>query len=176
MRRTAIVMAMVTTFGLGLMLGVAWAKKVVDESLYVGATPEAASSALLALAEEHAGRGSWERIRVARVYFLSGQPARGQAIFDEIIGTKVEASDWVRMGRVYHEVGDWESARGAFEKVIELEPDDEDWMVEIGAFYNLHGDRERAEELFRISFEDDPTNDRNLATAAGSYVGVEPGW
>ncbi len=113
---------------------------------------------------------------MARVFFLSGQPARGQAIFDDIIDTKVEASDWVRMGRVYHEAGDWESARNAFERVIELKPDDEDWMAEIGAYHNLHGDRERAEELFRISFEEDPTNDRNLATAAGSYVGVEPGW
>lgn len=176
MRRMTIVIAMMTTFGAGLALGVAWAKKTVDESLYVGAAPEAAASALLVLAEEHAGRGSWERIRVARVHFLSGDAARGQAIFDSIVDTKVEASDWVRMGRVYREAGDWESARRAFDMVVALEPEDEDWLAEIGAYHNLHGDRGRAEELFRRSFEEDPTNDRNLAVVAGSYVGVEPGW
>lgn len=176
MRRMTIMIAMTTTFGLGLALGVAWAKKSVDESLYVGADPDAAAAALLALAEEHAGRGSWERIHVARVYFLSGNRERGQAIFDAIIDTKVEASDWVRMGRVYHEAGDWESARQAFEKVVETDPEDEDWMAAIGAYYNLHGDRTRAEELFRMSFETDATNDRNLANVAGSYVGVEPRW
>ena len=38
--------------------------------------PLIAAAALLALAEEHAGRGSWERIHVARVYFLSGDRER----------------------------------------------------------------------------------------------------
>jgi tetratricopeptide (TPR) repeat protein len=176
MRRMTIVIGILTTFGLGLALGLAWAKKTVDESLYVGAPPDAAASALLELAEEHAGRGSWERIHVARVYFLSGDPERGQAIFDAIIDRKVEASDWVRMGRIYHEAGDWESAQRAFEKVIDLEPDDEDWMAAIGSYYNLHGDRARAEELFRRSFQDDPDDHWNLANAAGSYVGVDPQW
>ena len=174
MRRTMIVAAVVTTFGLGVALGTAWAKKVVDPSLYVGADPEIAAARLLELAEEQAGRGSWERIDVARVWFLSGDRERGQAIFDAIIERKVEASDWIRMGRIYHEAGDWESARAAFERVIELEPGDEDWMAEIGAYFNLHGDRARAEELFRRSFEDDANNNYNTATVAGSYVGVVP--
>ena len=66
----------------GVTVG-AWAgKKSVDRSLYEGAEPQAAAGALLALALDAAGDGSWEQIAVARMYLLSGQSEAGQAILD----------------------------------------------------------------------------------------------
>ena len=62
----------------------------------------------------------------------------------------------------------------AFDKVLQLAPDDEDWLAEIGAYYNLKGDRAKAEELFARSFKTESNNVYNTAKAAGSYVGVVP--
>lgn len=159
---------------LGLALGVAWAKNAkVESEMYVGKSPTEAAAALQALAEQQAGKGTWERIAVARVYFLSDQTAKGQAIFDAI-AVDDEPSDWIRMGRVYNEVGDWPKAKDAFDRVLAKKPKDEDWLAEIGAYYNLHGDREAAEEFFRRSFAEDAENHRNTSMVAGSYLGVQP--
>ena len=53
-------------------------------------------------------------------------------------------------------------------------PSPADYQAEIGAFYNLHGDRARAEELFARSFAKDPSDVWATANAAGSYVNVRP--
>ena len=47
--------------------------------------------ALLAVAKQQAGKGSWERIGVGRVYYLGGMKAEGQAIFDEVTGEEARA-------------------------------------------------------------------------------------
>jgi len=164
-------------FVVGLGTGVAVArKKGVDPSLYKGQEPQQAMLALMQVAEQQAGDGSWENLHVARTYLLAGETEQGQAVIDKVVsrGKKVEASDWIRIGRIYFEVGDWDRARDAFEKVLTMKPKDEDWLAEIGAYYNLKGDRERAEELFARSFELDGNNHHNTAMAAGSYVGVAP--
>jgi len=172
-KRTWLVIPVCATLILGA-IG-AWAgKKSVDPGQYTGVEAEAAGAALLELARDAAGNGTWERIAVARVYLLSGQTEAGGELVDGVTGGKPDASDWMRIGRVYREAGDWDSARQAFERVIGLKPKDEDWLAEIGAYYNLEGDRERAEELFQRSFELDPDQHRNLAAAAGSYLGIEP--
>ena len=158
-----------------LAVGVAMAKKPdVDPAAFMDVEPAEAAENLLAVAREQAGDGSWERIAVARVHYLSGDEATGREILDEVVDDGAEASDWIRIGRIYYEAGDWERAREAFERVVGMKPKDEDWLAEIGAYYNLQGERQRAEELFRRSFEEDPRNHHNAAMAAGSYVGVAP--
>ncbi len=54
-----------------------------------------------------------------------------------------------------------------------MAPKDEDWLAEIGAYYDLQGDREKAEELFGRSFERGSSLKNTLAIA-GSYIDVEP--
>ncbi len=169
---------LVVGVALGMVLGgalVALAGKVVvDPGLYVGAEPQAAASGLLGLALQRAGKGSWERLAVARVHILGGQRSAGEAIVDEVLAGKSEASDWYRIGQLYAEAGDWERARGYFDRVVEAKPEDEDWLAAIGAWHNLNGDRATAEALFQRSFQLDPESHKNLAIAAGSYVGVAP--
>jgi tetratricopeptide (TPR) repeat protein len=167
----------VVVFMIGLGTGVAVArKKGIDPSLYQGQEPRQAMLHLMELAETQAGKGSWENLHVARFYLLAGETEKGQAVLDKVLsrGKDVEASDWIRIGRIYVQLGDWDKARDAFETVISMKPKDEDWLAEIGAFYNLNGNRERAEELFARSFELDDDNHHNTAMAAGSYVGVTP--
>jgi len=174
MRRSTVTLIALVAFVLGAAAGVVWAKKVVESSLYVGQPAEEAAANLLELAMVQAGKGSWERLRVARVYYLGGDRDEGRAIIDQITGAKPEASDWMRIGRIYEQAGEWDAAKEAFEKVLAAKPDDEDWLAEIGAYSNLHGEREQAEEYFRRSFAEDPGNERNTSNMAGSYLGVRP--
>ena len=69
--------------------------------------------------------------------------------------------------------GEWDKARSAFDTVIAMKPKDADWLAEIGAYHNLQGDREKAEELFQRSFAAGNSLN-NVLNVAGSYVGVTP--
>src|SRR5271170_3402087 len=106
--RTGWVIALsAATMILGIGIGVASSKST---SLGIAAiqgksAPEAAAGAL-GEAERLAGKGSWELIGVGRVYYLSGNKPRGQAIFDRVTSGKPEASDWERIGEVYAEAGE----------------------------------------------------------------------
>ncbi|HEY0372431.1 MAG TPA: tetratricopeptide repeat protein, partial [Thermoanaerobaculia bacterium] len=121
--RTTITLMIV--FALGIAAGAFAAKKSFDPTVYRGQDKKAAAMNLLELAKKQAGKGSWERIGVGRVYYLGGMKAEGQAIFDEVTSKKPEPTDWWRIGRVYWEAGDWDKARAAFEKSLEKNPNDD---------------------------------------------------
>jgi thioredoxin-like negative regulator of GroEL len=90
-----------------------------NAEIFQGKEPKAAAAALLDTALKLAGDGSWERIAVGRAWYLGGDKAKGQQIFDEVTsGKKTKASDWVRIARVYVEAGEWDKAQPIFEKVL----------------------------------------------------------
>lgn len=160
-------------FAAGMAAGWLWAKgKDLDPALYRGRSPKEAAAALLVVAEEQAGKGSWERIGVGRVYYLSGDKARGQAIFDEV-AKKAERSDWDRIAKVYVEAGEWDKVEPILKK-LSADADDDSELALAGALYNLHGDRATAETLFERSFKAKSNDVWNTLEAAGSYVGVKP--
>ena len=172
MKARSAVMLM-AVFALGIAVGAFAAKaKKIDPNTYRGKSKKEAATALLAIAETQAGKGSWEQIGVARVYYAGGMKAEGQTIFDRV-GKKGEDSDWMRIGRAYYDAGDWEKAKDAFQKTLAKNPKDGPWLAEIGAYYNLKGDRKTAEDLFDRSFaaENEVWQTANIA---GSYIGVEP--
>jgi tetratricopeptide (TPR) repeat protein len=173
MRRTAIV---TLTLVMVFLVADAWGakKRKLLPSMVSGSDPVTVAAGLLDVGREQAGDGTWQRLRVARVYYLMGDRATGQAIIDEVTGRKPDASDWIRVGRIYYEAGEWDKAKPAFERVLREKPKDEDWLAEIGAYFNLQGDRARAEELFARSIVEDAENHHNAAMMAGSYVGVVP--
>ena len=127
MKRT---FALVVVFLVGVTAGAFAAKKGIDSSLFAGKKPKEAADALLVVAKEQAGKGSWERIALARVYYLSGRKAEAEAIFGEVTAKKPEGSDWLRIGRVYYEAGEWDKAKGAFDKALALSPKDAPWLGE----------------------------------------------
>jgi hypothetical protein len=145
----------------------------VDPSAWAGREPAAAAAALMELAGAQAGNGSWERIAVGRVHYLAGDKQQGEATFAGLSGSGADPSDLIRIVRVYMTAGEWDKARPLAERVLELAPDDQDWMVEIGAYFNLNGDRQRAEELFAAGMAK-KVGLANLLDAAGSYRGVLP--
>ena len=169
--KTAITMMFV--FALGIAAGAFGAKKF-DTTLYRGKDNKQAAQDLLELARKQAGKGSWERIGVGRVYYLGGMKAEGQAIFDDVTAKKPEPTDWWRIGRIYWEAGEWDKARAAFEKSLEKNPNDDKGLAELGSYYLLKGDREKAEELFDKSFSIESGEVWNTSMIAGSYLGVKP--
>ena len=167
------ILVMVAVFTLGLTAG-AFGKKAFDSSLYRSKDKKEAAHALLELAKKQAGKGSWERIGVGRVYYLAGMKAEGQAIFDSVTAKGPETTDWWRIGRVYYEAGEWDKAREAFQKSLDKNPNDDKGLAELGAYYLLQGDRAKAEELFDKSFNIERGEVWNTGMIAGAYLGVKP--
>lgn len=158
-------------FILGVAVG--YAAKKVDPPTYRSKSKQAAAKALLEQARVQAGKGSWERIAVGRVYYLGGMKPEGQAIFGEVLQKKPESSDLFRIARVYFEAGEWPKAKEMFDDYATKNPKDDKGLAEIGAYYMLKGDRAAAEELFDKSFRQ-ASELWSTVSAAGSYLGVKP--
>ena len=170
--RLRIAFSGVLLFVLGLAAGVAFAKRI-DLGVYRGKPHKEAAKALLVEAERQAGKGSWERIAVGRVYYLGGMKKEGQAIFDSVLSRKPESSDRFRIARVYYEAGEWKRAKELFDQYVARHPKDDKGLAEVGAYYLLQKEREKAEELFDRSFrlEEEVWSTVN---AAGAYLGIPP--
>lgn len=164
---------LIFVFALGIAAG-AFARKGFDNTIYRGKDKQEAGKALLELAKKQAGKGSWERIGVGRVYYLGGMKAEGQAIFDQVTAKEPEPSDLWRVGRVYWEAGEWDKARDAFEKSLAKNKEDDKGLAQLGAYYLLKGDREKAEELFDRSFSMNADEVWSTSAIAGAYLGVKP--
>jgi tetratricopeptide (TPR) repeat protein len=168
-------LVLVVVFALGIAVGaLARGAKGGDPTLYRGKSKEEAAKALLEKARAEAGKGSWENIAVGRTYYLAGMKKEGQALFDSVTSKKSESSDWMRIGRVYYDAGEWEKAKEAFETALKKEPNDAKSLAEVGAYYNLKGDRAKAEELFDRSLKVESGEIWYTVMMAGSYSGIVP--
>jgi len=177
-KRFALVAVCVMCFaaGAGVHALVAQSNKLTYNAEDIKAkTPKDAAKTLLDGAMQLAEDGSWERIAVGRAWYLGGDKAKGQTIFDLVTtGKKVKGSDWFRLARVYEEAGEWDKAKTAFDKAIALDSGDDSGMIEYGALANIHKDRAKAEELFAQAMKKNPRDIWNWANAGGSYLGVRP--
>jgi Flp pilus assembly protein TadD len=174
MSRTVKALVLVAALAIGAIAALEAAKAKADKALYQGKKPKEAAQLLLVVAEAQAEKGTWERIGVARVHYLSGDKAKGQALIDDVLKGKVDESDYMRLGRLYVEAREWDKAKAAFEKAVAADPKDASNLSEVGAWFNLRGDRVRAEELFERALAIKPNEVWVTANIAGSYVGVEP--
>jgi tetratricopeptide (TPR) repeat protein len=164
-------------FMVGVIATTALADKKVpfNAGIYQDKAPKEEATALLDGALKMAGDGSWERIAVGRAWYLGGDKAKGQEIFDAVTGgKKVKGSDWFRIARVYVEAGDWDKAQPTFDKALALEPDDDSGMIEYGALMNVRKDRAKAEALFTKALTKNPGEFWHWVGAGGSYLGVKP--
>ncbi len=177
MKTVKILVVATAFFALGFLSSSIGARKQkVDPATFMGKEPKAAAAALLSVAEAQAGDGSWQLIGVGRVYYLSGDKAKGQSYFDKVTSKGAKKDDWERIAKVYMEAGEWDKAEPVLQKVLAAGQNDEYYQAMVGAFYNLKGQRGRAEALFSKSFEkeESPSSVWSTINAAGSYVGVQP--
>jgi tetratricopeptide (TPR) repeat protein len=157
----------------GLLAG-ASLRAAVAIPVFKGKEPNDAAEALLAAGLEAAGKGSWERIAVGAVFYEGADKSRGQAIIDEVLNGKPEFTDFQRAARLYAELGEWDKAKGLYDKAIALKGSKASLLAEAGAWYNLNGDRAKAEELFTKAFAADSGDTWSYSMTAASYLGKKP--
>jgi tetratricopeptide (TPR) repeat protein len=175
MKKIAIIGIAVGSLALGTAIGYAAKEVGAGVSTFKGKPAKEGAYAALAEAEKLAGTGSWELIGVGRVYYLSGDKAKGQAIFDRILNDKkVAGSDWQRIGDVYAEAGENAKAEELYQKVIAADPKDDTGQAEIGAWYIRTGQREKGEELFTRALGKKPNENWHYVRAAEALLNVRP--
>ncbi len=174
MNTTQTMSGIAVVFFIGLTVGAVARGTGINPDVYRGKAKADAGKALLEVARSQAGKGSWEKIAVGRVYYLAGLKAEGQSLFDAATSKKNDGSDWIRIGRTYYDAKEWDKAFSAFNRALQLEPKDAPWLAEVGAYYNLRGDRSKAEELFDRSLQQESDEVWHTINMAGSYLGIEP--
>lgn len=160
----------------GMGVGYAAKEKSAGIDLMRGKPPKEAGSAALQQAEKLAGKGSWELLGVARVYYLSGDKATGQALIDKVLNGKPESGDSQRAGEIYAEAGETARAEELFQKVLaaDKKQKDDTGRAEIGAWYIRIGQRDKGEELLAQALTRNPDEMWHYVRAAEAYLGVPP--
>jgi len=173
-RRNALYLVLAFALGATTVL-IAKTKVVFDpNAYYAGKDPKTASATLLAEAEKLAGQDTWQRIGVGRVAYASGDKEKGDAIFDSVLGDKIGKGDLYRIATAYAIGKNWGKAKPLFERAIALDASDDTGILKAGCWFNLNGERPRAEELFGVALGKNPDEVWHYTLAAGSYVGVQP--
>ena len=147
--------------------------KIDYKALYKGKKGDEAGKALLDAALKQAG-DNWEKLSIARIYYLSGNKTQGEAIIQKVTAAEADADDWLQIGHIYFQAGDWDKAEFAFNKVLQKQPDDTDYLTDIAAYYALHGDREKADALLNRVFGGKDVENGYLIKAGGAFLGVKP--
>ena len=173
-RKNALYVVLAFVLGATTVL-VAKTKLVFDpNAYYAGKDSKTASASLLAEAEKLAGQDTWQRIGVGRVAYASGDKEKGDAIFDSVLADKIGKGDLYRIATAYAIGKNWGKAKPLFERAIAMDPDDDTGIMKAACWFNLNGERERAEALFGLAFAKNPDAVWHYTLAAGSYVGVQP--
>lgn len=160
---------------LTLGFGVGYAKaKGPGVSLVAGKPAKEAGLAALQEAQRLAEDGSWETIGVARVYYLSGDKATGEALLDKVLKGKPEPSDWHRIGQLYAAAGENAKAEEFFQKALAADPKDDTGHAEVGAWYIRMGQREKGEALLAKAFAKNPDEFWHYVRMAEAFLELPP--
>jgi tetratricopeptide (TPR) repeat protein len=174
--RTGLAVALaVSCFLAGAAFGFGKKEKAPGIETIRGKPPHEAGLSALQEAEKLAEDNSWELLGVARVYYLSGDKARGQAVIDRVLHAKPAASDWERVGAIYVEANEPQQAQAAYDKALAEDPKDDNERAEIGAWYIRIGQRDKGEDLFAQAFARNPDDVWHYLRAAEAFMGVAPG-
>lgn len=160
-------------FGVGI--GLAAKEKLPGMDIMRGKPAKDAGLAALQEAEKLAGKGSWELLGVARVYYLSGDKAKGQALIDRVLSAKPTGGDWQRVGEIYAAAGENAKAAEDFDKTLSADAKDDTGRAEIGAWYIRTGQRDKGEELLAQAMARNPDSVWHYVRAAEAYLEVPAG-
>ena len=168
--------AVLVLAGVAFGASAGYAARPVGPGIAVIEGKPAREAGLAALAEAQilAGKGSWELIAVGRAYYLSGDKARGQALFDQVTAGKQASSDWQRIAQVYADAGENDKVAASYERMLALDPKDDSGQAEVGAWYLRVGDRARGEALVGNAMRRHPKEPWHYIVAAEALLGVPP--
>ena len=87
---------------------------------------------------------------LAAAYTKNGQPAEAKKVYDAILGLKPEEKDaYFLRGSVELELGDYESGKADFDRVISMDPKNYDRLIDIYEVLADHGYREVGQEYLQ---------------------------
>ena len=172
MRPILVVAVAVISLLLGVSIGFAAKYKGAGIEVIRGKSDKDAGYAALTEAEHLANGGSWELIAVGRVYYLTGDKARGQALFDLVANGKAGGSDLERIADVYAEAGENDKASAHYERMLAIDPKDDSSQALLGAWYMRIGQRERGEMLLGQALQRRPNASDYYLRAAESLLRV----
>lgn len=87
---------------------------------------------------------------LAAAYTKNSQPAEAKKVYDAILGLKPEEKDaYFLRGSVELELGDYESAKADFDRVISMDPKNYDRLIDIYEVLAEHGYREVGQEYLQ---------------------------
>jgi tetratricopeptide (TPR) repeat protein len=115
-----------------------------------------------------------DKKEAAALLLAEGEKLAGDAMFDGVLGGKHDKNDLYRIATAYAAGENWDKARPLFEQAIGMDAGDDSGILKAACWFNLNGDRARAEELFGTAFAHAPDHAWHYILAAGSYLGVEP--
>lgn len=178
MKKSSIVVFGVACALLGALAqeGIAEVKAGAWSPAMLGGKSSAEKAALmLDGATQLAESGSWELIAVGRTWYLGGDKAKGQALFDRVTsGKKVEDSDWYRIASIYLEAREPEKAKAAVDHAIALAEKGNKALAQFGAMKILLGDTAGGEDLVNQALTKHPKEFWAWLAAGGAYLGVAP--
>jgi tetratricopeptide (TPR) repeat protein len=174
MKKMAVAAMAAACLTTGIGIGYAAKPKGPGMSLIAGKPAKEAGVAALKEAERLAEDGTWELIQIGRVYYLSGDKATGQALFDRVLNGKAESGEWFRIARVYVEAGENAKAEPLFLRALSAEPDDDSGQAEVGAWYIRTGQREKGEAMLAKAFDKNSREIWHYVRAGEALMGVSP--
>src|SRR5262249_30111463 len=118
MTRMTVVCVAVGCLAMGTAAGYAAKDSGGGVAVFKGKPAKEGAYAAPAEAEKLAGNGSWELIGVGRVYYLSGDKARGQALFDRVLNATPVTSDYERIADVYADAKESDKADEYYQKML----------------------------------------------------------
>ena len=175
MKTALVVTVSVGCMALGVCAGILAKDKYPGIDLIRGKPAHEAGMAALQEAEVLAGKGSFELIAVARVYYLTGDKDKAQAIIDRVSSSKPAASDWQRIGEIYADAGENSKAEDYYQRALAADPKDDTGHAEMGAWYIRIGQRDRGEDLLAQAFNKNPGDVWHYVLAAEALLGVPKG-
>ena len=107
--------------------------------------------------------------------YLAGDTQKAEALFASVLGDKkVGKGDVYRIATTYAVAKNWAKAKPLFERAIAMDADDDSGHLKAACWFNLNGERQKAEEIFGRSLGKNPDDVWHYILAAGSYEGVQP--
>jgi len=163
------------SLALGLCIGLSAKEKSPGIELLSGKPPKEAAAAALQHAETLAGKGSWELIAVARVYYLSGDHEKAQSLIDRALSHKPKATDFQRVGEIFAAAGDNAKAEEYFQRALAADPNDDTGQSEVGAWYIRNGRRADGEALLAKALAKNPDEVWHYVRASEAYLNIPAG-
>jgi len=95
--------------------------------------------------------------------------AKGEDIGEEFVINEEEYQQYMELGRMSWEIGEYAKAAEMYKKAIEINPENEQAYVELAEIHWNKGERAKAKEMFKKAIDVNPKNEQTHIIAGDFY-------